>query len=336
MILQKVANIFLSHYPRQIFNKFIGIIYHEGNIVHYSPFNLSIDITTGCNMKCHYCSTKKYRSEISFSHLSFLNIKKLLDKFNKAYYVGLCGAGETFLNPNLFIIANYASRVLRMKVLITTNGSLLSKRMNELLNSNIHVLEISLKGVNEEDYARFTGRKGAEFHSIINSIKKLSNFSNRPKLVMSYVCNRKNVNNIPKVINLAKQCGIDEMVFYNLIPNKECGNESDCLYEKDKRWVSNILKYSNKDVIKMTVKGPKFYSRDSSLRKCRMPFTTLRIGVDGGISGCSRAIVPSLKNGNAFTDNNVFNSKHFQTLRHELKDINSSLRYECFYCDLRL
>jgi MoaA/NifB/PqqE/SkfB family radical SAM enzyme len=258
----------------------------------------------------------------------------LLNKFNSASSAGFCGTGETFLNPDLFAMARYAAQ-LRMKVLITTNGTLLHKRMDELLTSNIDALEISLKGVYGEDYAQFTGRKESEFYSIINSIEELSKCRNRPKLIISYVCDRKRAYNIPAVLEIAGKCSVDEIWFQNLIPRPELKNESDCLYEDDKQWVSKLLDSSLKESGRMVVNGPIFYCRDSTRRNCAMPFRTLRIGQDGGVSGCSKAIGTSLKNGNVFIDNDVFNSEHFRKIRDELVNDNIPLRYECLYCGIR-
>lgn len=335
MRYREATTFLLTHFLGQVSNRLKGEIYRNSTVVRYYPFSLNVDLTSACNMRCPFCSTEKYRSENPSRHLSFSNAQKLLNKFNKAFFVSLCGAGETFLNPDLFAIARYASQ-LKMKVLITTNGTLLYKRMEELLTSKIHTLEISLKGVCGEDYARFTGRKEAEFYLIINSIKKLSKSRNRPRLQMSYVFDRKRTYNIPKMIEIAKQCEVDELLFYNLIPSREFKNESYCLYEEDKQWVSRILDNHTKELGRIVINGPGFYSHDSIRKKCRMPFKSLRIGPDGGVSGCGRAISPSLENGNAFIDNNVFNSEHFRKLRYELVNNNIPLRYECLYCDLRL
>lgn len=334
MRVSKAMTVLHTHSLRQVFNRLKAEIYRNHTVVRYSPCGLSFDVTTVCNMNCPLCSTKNYRGESASQHLSLLKAKRLLNKFNSAAFASLCGTGETFLNPDLFAIARYATQ-LRMEVLITTNGTLLYKRMDELLTSNIYALEISLKGVCGEDYARFTGREESEFYSIINTIKELSKSRNRPKLIISYVCDRKRAYNIPHVGEIAKECKIDELTFHNLIPNMVLKNESDCLYENDEQWVLKLLDSSLKKSGRIVVNGPVFYCRDSTPRNCITPFRTLRIGVDGGVSGCSRAIDTNLANGNAFIDNDVFNSEHFRKIREELINDNIPLRFECLYCGIR-
>lgn len=334
MRVAKAVTFLRTYSLRQVFNRLKAETYHKDTLVRHSPCCLSFDVSRVCNMNCPFCSTKKYRGENNSELLSLSKAKIFLDKFNSAYFVGLCGTGEPFLNPDLFAIARYAIQ-LRMKVRITTNGTVLYRRMDELLASNIYSLEISLKGINGEDYARFTGRKESEFCLIIASVKELSKCRNRPKLIMSYVCDRKRVYNIPQVVKIAEECKVDEMTFQNLIPNTVLKNESDCLYEDDKQWVLKLLNGSLRESCRIVVDGPTFYCRDSTRRNCTVPFRTLRIRADGGVSGCDRAIAPNLENGNALTDNDVFNNEHFRKLRDELINNNIPLRYECLYCDVR-
>ncbi len=334
MTYSKAITFLRTHSTGQILNRLKAETYSNHTVVRHSPCALSIDVTTACNMSCPLCSTKKSRGEHASEHLSLFKAKRLLNKFNSAASASFCGTGETFLNPNLFAMARHAAQ-LRMYARITTNGTLLHRRMDELLTSNIYALEISLKGVCGEDYAHFSGRKASEFHSIIDAIKKLATCRNRPRLIVSYVCDRKRVLDIPRVVEIAEECKVDELALYNLIPNRVLKNEPDCLYEDDEQWVLKLLDSSLKKSGRIVVNGPVFYCRDSTPRNCTKPFRTLRIGVDGGVSGCSRAIDANLANGNALIDNDVFNSEHFRKIREELINDNIPLRYECLYCGIR-
>ena len=335
MRIHKLGTFLLTHFPRQVFNRLKVKIDGNDIVARHDPCGLIIDLTTACNMNCPFCSTKEYRSKMPSKHLLLSEAKKLMSKFDTATGVAFCGAGETFLNPDLFAMARYANE-LKINVMITTNGTLLQKRMNELLISKINTLEISIKGVCGKDYARFTGRKEAEFYSIVESIKELTKYRYRPRIIISYVCDRKRVYKIPDILKIARKCNVDEVCFYNLIPNRELKNESNCLYETDKQLVLKILNDSSKEASGIIIKGPGLYSLDSSTRRdCRAPFKFLRVAPDGGVSGCPRAIDPSLESGNAFVDDDVFNNPHFRILRNELTNNNIPLRYECLYCDIR-
>jgi MoaA/NifB/PqqE/SkfB family radical SAM enzyme len=334
MNFRKAAGFALTYSPSQIVNRLKAEVYLRNSVVHYLPTNLSIDLTTACNLNCPWCSTKRYRSENSARHLSLAGGKKLLDKFKLATFVAFCGAGETFLNQDLFAMARYAYK-LKMKVLIATNGTLLSSRMDEVLHSNIDILEISLKSTCEAEFRQVFGTKKTSLTSITSGIKFLARHPKRPWLRLSYVCQRDSVSNIPRVLEIANQCGVDEVCLYNMIPSPELRNESKCFFENDREWVLKILDSCVIESNKIVVRRPGFYPRNSLSRKCNSPFISLRIGPDGGVSGCPRAIIPSLKNGNAFLDDDVFNSEHFQKLRAESLDNKLNLRYECLYCENR-
>ncbi len=325
----------LTHYPRQVSNRFMANFLGNKKKLQYSPCSLSIDLTTICNMDCSFCSTANYREIIKKRNLSFGKVKKLLDKYNKATWVSFCGEGEPFLNPDLFKMVNYAHD-LKMGVLVTTNGTLLEERMQELLASNVKTLEISFKATCEKEYELFTGRKEKEFNLIIDTIKKLSEFNNRPKLIGSYVCDKRRIYDIPKIFEIASKCGVDEVLFHSFIPDAESKNESHCLFEDDRDTVTEILNTCKEKFHKLIVHGPNLCSQSPEHRSCFMPFKSMKISVDGGVSGCTKAIDPNINNGNAFNENDVYNNEHFIKLRSQFIDNDIPLRYECMFCHKRI
>lgn len=99
--------------------------------------------------------------------------------------------------------------------------------------------------------------------------------------------------------------------------------------------MSKILDICGIEPSKVIITIPRFYMRNSLSRRCRRPFQSIRIGVDGGVSACPRAINPNLNNGHVLNDNDVFNNEHFQKIRSDLLDGKLPLRYECMYCEKR-
>ncbi|MHA1380855.1 MAG: radical SAM/SPASM domain-containing protein [Candidatus Helarchaeota archaeon] len=334
MIFRKVVRYVFSHFPYQILNRLKADVFHKRVVVKYLPCSLFIDVTTGCNMNCYFCSTKTHRARNDIKHLPFSTAKRILDQFKLADFVGFCGAGEPFLNPDLFKIVKYAKK-LKMKVYVTTNGTLINKRINELLSSNLDILEISFKDTNNNDFQQTINSKKFKLETIISGIKELSKYPQRPWLTISYVWNRDRAHKIPQVIKIANQCRVDEVLFQNFIPDPVLKNESLCLFEEDQDWISKIIdKYRSKSS-KLIIKFPNLYKRNIFSRRCNVPFKSIRIGVNGGISACPRAINPSIKNGVVISDKNIFNNMHFQKIRSELLDRKLSLRYECLYCEKR-
>jgi MoaA/NifB/PqqE/SkfB family radical SAM enzyme len=317
----------------QILNRLKSEMPSLHSVVKYLPHTLILDVTTECNLCCAFCSTDKYRKIIQNKSLSYDVAKKILSKFKMADFVGFCGAGEPLLNDDLFKMIKYA-KDLRMRTYMTTNGLLIEDRSKEILLDPPDFLEISLKEINDDKYRSITKNKSFKLSRMLESIEKLAVAPGRPKkIVLSYVCDRDRVLVAPEVIAIARKLKIDEVWFGNLIPDPLLRNHEKCLFEADREWLKSIFDFESNRAF---VKGPRLYSHDTSIRKCQIPFKSIRVGCDGGISACPRSICPRIEYGNALTDDDVFNAKHFQELRSERLNPRLPLRYECIYCDGRL
>ena len=317
----------------QILNRLMCEVSNLVPIVKYQPHTLILDVTNECNLCCAFCSTDNYREKTRTDNLSYATAKKILSKYKLADFVGFCGAGEPLLNKDLFRMIKFA-KDLRMRTYLTTNGLLLEYKHHEIIQNCPDTLEISLKEITEEKYRTITKNKAFRLDRMLESIEKLTMAPIRPKkIVLSYVCDRDRVLAVPEVIAIARKLKIDEVWFGNLIPDPFLKNNEKCLFEDDRAWLKGIFDFESNNIF---VKGPTLYTHDTSIRHCSIPFKTIRVGCNGGVSACSRTICPSLEHGNALTDNDVFNAKHFQKLRSEFINPILPLRYECIYCYNRL
>lgn len=110
-----------------------------------------IEITNICNMNCSFCHghsrAPKRMSKDEFS----LILDKLTGQTEYIYYHLM---GEPLTHPLLPDFLKLASE-RGYKSIITTNGTLISKRKEELLSSGIHKINISLhsfEGLADENY----------------------------------------------------------------------------------------------------------------------------------------------------------------------------------------
>ena len=112
-----------------------------------------IEITNICNMNCSFCHghsrAPKRMSKDEFS----LILDKLTGQTEYIYYHLM---GEPLTHPLLPDFLKLASG-RGYKSIITTNGTLISKRKEELLSSGVHKINISLhsfEGLADEHYTR--------------------------------------------------------------------------------------------------------------------------------------------------------------------------------------
>jgi len=151
-----------------------------------------IEITNNCNLNCSFCNnnkrTKKFMSVSEFKHI-IENIKPYTD------YIYLHVKGEPLLHPDLEEILNICSNN-NIKVNLTTNGTLLKKREDILLNAKcLRQINVSLHSENNlKTY----------FEDIFSVTRKLNDrvyISYRLWTLNNYKLDEKSTETVNKIIN---------------------------------------------------------------------------------------------------------------------------------------
>lgn len=108
-----------------------------------------VEITNICNMACSFCHghhrQKRMMQQKEFSHV----LRQLAGKTQYIYYHLM---GEPLLHPQLPEFLKMA-RNAGFRSVITTNGTLLKKRGQEILDAGIHKISISLHSFEDSDDA---------------------------------------------------------------------------------------------------------------------------------------------------------------------------------------
>ena len=157
-----------------------------------------IEITNNCNLNCLFCSKvnrkKGYMTKEEFEEI-LIKIKDYTD------YIYLHVKGEPLLHPDIIEMINLANKY-NLKVNLTTNGTLFSKKAKELGKCpNLNKINFSLHSENDKkDY----------LEDIFNNIKYLS-----PKTTVIYrlwtLKNNKLDDKSTKIVDKIKD-------YYNLSP----------------------------------------------------------------------------------------------------------------------
>ena len=116
-----------------------------------------VEITNACNMSCSFClGTSRKKRMMTASEFEYV-AERLADLTD---YVYLHVLGEPLLHPELPEIIRIASE-RALKVAITTNGTLLDKRGDELISSGVYKVSISLhsfEGSESEKQAEYVNK----------------------------------------------------------------------------------------------------------------------------------------------------------------------------------
>ena len=181
------------------------------------------DITRQCNLKCIHC----YNSEgISTEHqLEIdLNYKSIIDKvvqagFNHIHLLG----GEPLLVKGLSDLLHYAN-IQDVLISINTNGTLLTKKIiNELIESNVSQLTISLDGASEStnDAIRGNGSYKQVTENIRQTISCIEQAKSTMLLQVATVVTKQNITTIHKLPKVLRNMGVK---YLNVLKLYECGN----------------------------------------------------------------------------------------------------------------
>jgi molybdenum cofactor biosynthesis protein A len=120
---------------------------------------LRISLTDKCNFKCSYC----YGPGVEKSHVEQLTdteLKVIIKSFSLLGFdkMRLTG-GEPLLRRNIVDLVQFISSLPESKVVgITTNGSLLKRKLNDLINAGLNRLNISIDSLDRNTFHRITGR----------------------------------------------------------------------------------------------------------------------------------------------------------------------------------
>ncbi|MEM1587252.1 MAG: radical SAM protein [Candidatus Bathyarchaeia archaeon] len=179
-----------------------------------APFLVVWNYTNACNLKCRHCYQRADRptpDELTTEE-KFAIVDQLAE--NNVSMVAFSG-GEPLMCEDFFDVARYAhERGLYLS--IATNGTLLTKdNVARLKEAGIAYLEISLDGATRETHESFRGVNGCfekTIRGIVNSVEA-GMFT-----CIATTAIKHNVNEIPKIIDLAKKLGVRRVIVFNFIP----------------------------------------------------------------------------------------------------------------------
>lgn len=163
-------------------------------------YHLRLNLESTCNFKCIYCNpdSKNVDKEI----LSVDEIKKILsaayeNKIERIHYTG----GEPLLRKELPEIVECAKKIGFKEQVITTNGLLLSKKVDQLYDAGLSRVTISLDTLNHDKFKRITNIDG--LHLVLDAVDKV--LKKYDYLKMNIVAMKDNVDEVADFIKLSEK-----------------------------------------------------------------------------------------------------------------------------------
>lgn len=280
------------------------------------PKELSIVITTKCNLRCKVC----YQQEFS-SCFNMDLIDKLSDVIPHLELLHPIG-GEPLicdLSP-IYTLAHNNN----CKIKLITNGTLITDQIAESIVSHVDRLIVSIDGGKDAAYREMRGV------SISKPLKGIANVvtqkaiacSTSPTIELNCLLTRTTIASLPELAQRANILGIKHVnVFYPSFNNKEIEKKEAVDRDLAKGNIEEASRFT--DIIEPENRGGDI---------CRRPWNTCFIDVNGNVFGCCYGS-PALGNLN----HDSFDDCWFGTVAQKLrKTVNTDREMiECKRCIVR-
>ncbi|MBI1183852.1 radical SAM protein [bacterium] len=181
------------------------------------PFSISVEPTTSCNLRCPECPSGLRSFSRPTGMLTLATYQNIIDQLQDyLIYLILYFQGEPYLNRSLFDFIRYASE-RKIYTAISTNAHYLTEQNAiKTVQSGLSRMIISIDGTTQETYQNY--RVGGKLHKVLsgteNIIKAKKELgSSTPHTIFQFLVVRPNEHQVEEVKQLAKQYGVDDVVF---------------------------------------------------------------------------------------------------------------------------
>ena len=183
---------------------------------------LYIEPTVRCNLACVTCIRNDWREpDHEMSDEVFSAVLAGLRDLSPRPSVFFGGFGEPLSHPRILeMVASV--RDLGCRVELITNGTLLTEAVSrQLIAAGLDRLWVSLDGARPESYADV--RLGAALPCVLENVRYFSRNRphkrpRRPELGIAFVAMRRNIADLPLVLELGKALGAAQVLVTNLLP----------------------------------------------------------------------------------------------------------------------
>lgn len=185
----------------------------ETSVTDYSiaPRTLSLAITNKCNLNCSFCHIEKGKTSLPVD-----TIIKLCKEFDRlgTFDVAI-GGGEPLIHKDLPQICKRIWNETSLGLSITTNGTLLNRKLISELKNYVSFLRISIDSINPVVY------KNIRNFDIDLIASKLELLKDKIPFGINTVINSQTILDLDKLIEFAENYGAEELLLLPEINNNE-------------------------------------------------------------------------------------------------------------------
>ncbi len=296
------------------------------------PTTVTVETTASCQLSCPACPTPvgTGRARGVFSEALFQKLVSQIDWQLEAVSFGW--SGEPLLNrqlPKLIAAAGTTGAL----TYVSTNGLLLERDAEALLDSGLAILRICVDGTSQEMAERY--RVGIDFDQVLRGTGKIVNLrqargAGKPKISLQMLITRDTQDHMQDFFAIAKSCGVDEVYFKSFSLSL-----SDWLSREQRREMAMAFLPSNPRFLRYECNSSGDYVLRSDLRQtqCQEVVSSVTILHTGDVVPCCEDFggVHVLGNIHHETLAEIWTGERYKQLRREVRNREPAMCRECSY-----
>lgn len=252
-----------------------------------------IEPTTRCNLHCVMCPWKDLHGSGQDMDLDLY--ESLSRDFVHAEEIDLTGSGEPLMNDALDQMVRIAKDA-GCRVGFSTNGVLLTpERLDRLLEAGLDWVAFSVDASTDETYRKI--RVGASLNRVLENLENIRRVKSgrtdkRPYLMVFFVMMKQNYLELPGMVKLASDLGVDFLVAKNqdvIVSSKNDSNRIFGLPQADdlKIDVTRVIEESKQQAAELKLSFRVYELTGVESAVCEQnPLKTLFVSADGDVSPC--------------------------------------------------
>lgn len=190
------------------------------------PSQVIVDATEVCNLACVHCPHPDFKKSDQYGgrHLDLDLHHKMVDEVREfgvgcTQYIRYTSNGEPLVHPYIYDMLDYAVRRSGVFVTLTTNGTILNdKRVEKLLASGLHMVDVSIDALMPHTYARV--RVQGNLHVTQSNVVRLLEMKRKTgastRIVVSFVEHPDNISETQDFEKFWNDQGVDSVVIRRL------------------------------------------------------------------------------------------------------------------------
>ena len=249
-----------------------------------------IELTTRCPLRCTMCC-REGQPGLARKDMSSQDFQKILPYLREVEAVVLEGWGESTLHPHLIEIVRLVKKTGAQVGFVTSGQTLHDEYVSDLVRADTDFIGFSLSGTTAETHDSI--RVNSHLPELLTHIRRFQEIKGRlksphPRLHVVYLLLKTNMGEVPALVNLAKDLGIQEVILIHMALISNPWQEELRIFAREdmEEW-ERILNEAEKMArsLKIHLRRPPLAPREVAVCS-ENPLRNLYISVSGNVSPC--------------------------------------------------